>query len=97
MEAKHVRLIKEFEDLYVRYWKLMYFIIEYHKGNITVELTTPMELLLEQSDVMKRYLAILCERFKYEEIFHEVHWKTLNKKRLEIFGVTHDNDIRRND
>ena len=66
MEAYQVRLIKEFEDTYTRFLKLFAFVKTI--DNKSYNYNTPLELLLEQLDVMFRYLEILQKRFDYEGI-----------------------------
>ena len=53
MEAHDVRLVKEFEDLYIRYCKLCRLLNLYENGQLDFEFKTPLELLLEQKDIMK--------------------------------------------
>ena len=86
MKAHEVRLIEEFKELYIRCLKLNKILKKYENNTLDFELRTPYELLLEQKDVMERYLCILFERFKYEEIFDEICWSALNEMRLEILN-----------
>lgn len=80
MEAYQVRLIKEFEDVYTRFKKLFAFVKTI--DNKSYNYDTPLELFLEQLDVMFRYLEILQKRFDYEGIANEVPIQTI-KERVE--------------
>lgn len=78
MQAYQVRLIKEFEDVYIRFKKLLAFIKTIDDESYNYD--TPLELLLEQLDVMFRYLEILQKRFNYEGIANEVPIQAMKEK-----------------
>ena len=82
MQAYQVRLIKEYEDLHIRYYKLKKFVQNAKLDKVK----TPTELLLEQLDVMERYLCILFERLKYEDVFMEVSWNSIKERLDEIIA-----------
>lgn len=70
MQAYQVRMMKEFEDVYIRFQKLFTFVKSVNNESYNYE--TPLELLLEQLDIMMRYMRILEKRFRYEGITEEV-------------------------
>lgn len=78
MKAYQVRLIKEFEDVYTRFKKLLAFVKSV--CNESYDYDTPLELLLEQLDVMMRYIDILHKRFEYEGILNEVPIQAMKEK-----------------
>lgn len=91
MKAYQVRLIKEFEDLYIRTHKLHNFIKSIDADNYNY--ATPSELLMEQLDVMTRYLDILIERFKYEDMLDEVPFEHIIDKMHEFVKHTKNEEV----
>ena len=82
MQAYQVRMIKEFEDIYIRFQKLFAFVKSVNNESYNYE--TPLELLLEQLDIMMRYMHILEKRFEYEGITEEVPIGAIIEKAEEI-------------
>lgn len=70
MQSYQVRMVKEFEDVYIRFQKLFAFVKSVNNKSYNYE--TPLELLLEQLDIMMRYMRVLEKRFRYEGITEEV-------------------------
>lgn len=82
MQTYQVRMIKEFEDVYIRFQKLFAFVKSVNNESYNYE--TPLELLLEQLDIMMRYMRVLEKRFKYEGITEEVPIGAIIEKAEEI-------------
>lgn len=82
MQAYQVRMVKEFEDVYIRFQKLFAFVKSVNNKSYNYE--TPLELLLEQLDIMMRYMRILEKRFKYEGIAEEVPIGAMREKAEKI-------------
>lgn len=82
MQAYQVRMIKEFEDVYIRFQKLLTFVKSVNNESYNYE--TPLELLLEQLDIMMRYMRVLEKRFEYEGITEEVPMGAIIKKAEEM-------------
>ena len=82
MQAYQIRMIKEFEDVYIRFQKLFAFVKSVNNESYNYE--TPLELLLEQLDIMMRYMRVLEKRFKYEGITEEVPIGAIIEKAEEI-------------
>ena len=82
MQTYQVRMVKEFEDVYIRFQKLFAFVKSVNNKSYNYE--TPLELLLEQLDIMMRYMRILEKRFKYEGITEEVPMGAIIKKAEEM-------------
>lgn len=82
MEAYQVRLIEEFTDIYIRTKKIVTFIESIDATSYDYK--TPLELMLEQLDVMIRYIEILIERFYYEGINDKVPYKSIMEKAEKV-------------
>lgn len=82
MQAYQLRMIKEFEDVYIRFQKLLTFAKSVNNESYNYE--TPLELLLEQLDIMMRYMRVLEKRFRYEGITEEVPIGTIIEKAEEM-------------
>lgn len=82
MQVYQVRMIKEFEDVYIRFQKLFTFVKSVNNESYNYE--TPLELLLEQLDIMMRYMRVLEKRFRYEGITEEVPIGAIIEKAEEI-------------
>lgn len=82
MQAYQVRMIKEFEDVYIRFQKLFAFVKSVNNESYNYE--TPLELLLEQLDIMMRYMRVLEKRFRYEGITEEVPIDAIIEKAEKI-------------
>ena len=86
MQVYQVRMIKEFEDVYIRFQKLFAFVKSVNNESYNYE--TPLELLLEQLDIMMRYMRVLEKRFRYEGITEEVPICEILEKAEEMIRET---------
>ena len=68
MEAYQVRFLKEYQELCDRYGKLLKMLRNADLGILDFKLNCPLELLKEQADIMARYINVLLERDKYENV-----------------------------
>ena len=68
MKTYKARLITEYEQLCNRYKRLITQINFVDCDELQFTLSSPLELLKEQADVMKRYIDILLRRDEYEKI-----------------------------
>lgn len=68
MKSYQVRMYDEYYTLCDRYRKLIRILRDYDIGQLKFTPNCPIELLKEQADVMKRYIDILLECSKYEDM-----------------------------
>lgn len=62
------RFTAEYEQLSIRAQKLETFIDNYRHGRLSFKPTCSVELLEQQLDIMKAYMAVLEERAKIEGV-----------------------------
>ena len=62
------RFTAEYKQLSIRALKLEIFIDDYRNGRLSFKPTCSIELLEQQLDIMKAYIAVLEERAKIEGI-----------------------------
>ena len=62
------RFTAEYEQLSIRALKLETFIDNYRNGRLSFKPTCNIELLEQQLDIMKAYIAVLEERAKIEGV-----------------------------
>ena len=62
------RFTAEYEQLSIRAQKLETFIDNYRQGRLSFKPTCSIELLEQQLDIMKAYMAVLEERAKIEGV-----------------------------
>lgn len=62
------RFAAEYEQLSIRVQKLETFIDNYRNGRLSFKPTCNIELLEQQLDIMKAYIAVLEERAKIEGV-----------------------------
>ena len=68
MKSYQVRMYNEYVQLCERYKKLINILKRADDKTLDFVLNTPLELLKEQADVMKRYIDILKKRSLYEHM-----------------------------